>query len=377
VSISEQSFRVNETLKDVSLDLQNNVAYLYTSSLTHLVVNYPQTDFKSSLYFTSDIGMTHYLPINTMYAINTAYPDPVNAFTFTDQTNYKIDFVGVAGRTYATATKYSADSGIYRFVYTGAVQTMVVPVDAVSLDIECVGAAGGSINASLGGNGGRVQVSLDANVGGYSLQGQTIYIFVGGMGTYGLATTDGGGSITGSTQGGYNGGGVVVAGSLTTTAGIGGGGASDIRLVSAALSSRIVVAGGGGAGSSWYGTGSTYVNGGNGGGLVGANGQDYRHAFTHIVQATGGTQSAGGTNTSSSSFNGALGLGGNCTIQNSSGGGGGYYGGAAGGGQTNFGSSGAGGSSYTDPTYIISSPLHTQGYAGAVGNGYIIIKVNR
>ena len=239
------------------------------------------------------------------------------------------------------------------FNYTGNVQTYNVPSGIHKFEIDCVGAAGntGPVSSdSMKGKGGRVRCTL--STGPMS----TLYIYVGGMSTTG--------------GGGWNGGGTGLSSSGYVLPG--GGGASDIRY-STSLESRLVVAGGGGAG--YYYDDSYGAAGGNGGGLTGGNGNKFGGS---VSVATGGSQSSGGTGgrtTSGSTVvgsNGSVGEGGAGTY--APGGGGGYYGG--GGGAANLYNAliatGAGGSSYTDPT-LCTEVVHTQGYENATGNGWITI----
>ena len=263
------------------------------------------------------------------------------------------------------------------FNYTGAVQTYTIPSGCTKLIVDCVGAAGGkgiydtgaaTPSQITGAKGGRVQCTLTVTAG------QTIYLYVGGKGEDAAANS------YGSKAGGWNGGGKGYAlfgqmGSINICmGGSGGGGASDIRIGGTALSNRKVVAGGAGG---CFGQTSTYKYvGGLGGGTTGGTGNAYSGA-TSPRNATGGTQSAGGTGGGAKDIyakNGSLGNGGNCwdgssqsSTDSGSGGGGGYYGGGG-----NGNGAGGGGSSYTDST-LCSSVTHTQGYSSATGNGYIKI----
>ncbi|HTF03501.1 MAG TPA: glycine-rich protein, partial [Bacteroidia bacterium] len=236
-------------------------------------------------------------------------------------------------------------------VYTAGMQTVVIPACVFSIDIDIAGAEGGG-NGSIGapgGLGGRVQATMAVT------PGQTLYIFVGGMGDpVGTA--------------GYNGGGLGAGGSFSTP-GSGGGGASDIRINGTALTDRIIVAGGGGGGTENGGSSA----GGHGGGLIGADGSVGGNPWgcTPMILATGGTQSAGGVGGTSVSCawngtDGTFGVGGNAyPVYRCAGGGGGWYGG----GGAHNGCSGAGGSSYTEPS--MTNVTHIQGYQA--GNGIVII----
>ena len=129
------------------------------------------------------------------------------------------------------------------FSYTGGAQSWIVPACVTSVDIEALGAQGGSGNASGGGLGGKATGSLAV------VPGQVLNIYVSGAGSNG----DG-------AAGGFNGGGTAAC---CTSPGSGGG-ASDIRTGGVALANRAIVAGGGGGGGGWIGGG-----GGGAGGLTG------------------------------------------------------------------------------------------------------------
>jgi len=213
---------------------------------------------------------------------------------------------------------------LYKFDYTGAMQTFTAPT-AGTYTLETWGASGGGVtNQAKGSHKG---------LGGYSkgeivlTAGQSIYIYVGGEGILvsGLS----------GTGGGWNGGGH--GGSTTTGAfGFGGGGGTDIRTTNglwndaASLASRIIVAGGGGGADNsttenigLYDDGS----GGTGGGLSGENAR----SDGSYVLATAGTQTVG-----------TLGKGLDTTASTDTGGGGGGY---RGGLTTNYGNGGGGGGS--------------------------------
>ena len=72
------------------------------------------------------------------------------------------------------------------FTYTGSVQTWIVPPCVTSINVVVAGAKGGG---NTGGNGARITSTLNVT------PGQTLNIYVGGMGT------------CGNNSGGWNGGG--------------------------------------------------------------------------------------------------------------------------------------------------------------------------
>jgi hypothetical protein len=257
--------------------------------------------------------------------------------------------VGVAG---LMISHLQAQLTTQTFNFTGAVQTFVVPPCVDSIAFICRGAEGGG-NSSIGaggGLGGYVQGTIPV------VPGQTLYIYVGGMGSY-VGTP------------GYNGGGLGANGSQANP-GSGGGGASDIRLNGTTLNDRIVVAGGGGGGTENGGN----APGGPGGGLIGGSGINGPNPWgcTPLNAATGGTQSAGGFGGTSVSCawngtDGTFGIGGDAyPVYRTSGGGGGWYGG----GGAHNGCGGGGGSSYTAPT--VTSVIHQQGIHN--GDGVIVLQ---
>ena len=256
-------------------------------------------------------------------------------------------------------TRLKAQTFVQTFSYTGGTQTFVVPSCVSSLSLDVMGASGGTSNPVFcdGGSGGRVTGVLPVTAG------QTLNIYVGGVGTNGSTST--------SALGGFNGGG---NGSYVSASygGGGGGGASDIRIGGTALSNRVVVAGGGGGGAYNYFT-VNYDKGGAGGGLNGEGGYSGGALLGNGYTGSGGTQSSGGSAGNYPSFcsasSGSLGVGGAAgTCGNTGGGGGsGYYGGGGG-----VWAGGGGGSSYTDPS--ITNVVHTQGYR--TGSGIISFTYN-
>ena len=245
------------------------------------------------------------------------------------------------------------------FTSTGADQTWIVPVGVYSIDVKMWGAggAGSRYNAtyiSSGGPGGYVSGSLNVT------PGQVLNLVVGSGGkVYPNAGTSqyGGGGASGVGTG-YNG---------------GGGGRSAIQFF--AGTDVVTVGGGGGAGPQRYDAAGNNAIGLGYGGAGGGNSGGSSSAAYFIGAATGGTQSAGGTNTGSD-YNGGSGsqyLGGTGSTQmiGGGGGGGGYYGGAGGGvGYWNFGANsnaggGGGGSSYV--ANLTGTVVNTQGTISSTG----------
>ncbi len=252
-----------------------------------------------------------------------------------------------------TSTTFSTPGGPYSYV---------VPAGVTRIAVDLVGANGGNPNSSVpygvGGKGGRIKGDLAVT------PGQTLYVYVGGVGgngnpccTYGVA-------------GGVNGGGR----SEFYYTGSGGGG-TDIRTSASGTSytNRLIVAGGGGGAGYGSCCSATLNSGGAGGGATGQAGFFSGGQTNTCYLATGGTQSAGGSagTCGCSAQNGGLGIGGNGgTCYYGAGGGGGYYGGGG-----SYGGGGGGGSSFpASDNGTVINVVHTQGYNSASsGNGSVAI----
>ncbi len=275
------------------------------------------------IYRTVCHGDTIVLPAGNWY-YDSLHSRPVNGNVVRPDTN----------TTYYRSNNMATPGSGVDFAYTGYVQTYTVPAGVDSLTLQVWGAQGGQGGPSnLGGKGGFAEGRLHVT------PGQTLYIYVGGQGQ-GSTTAQ---QLTGLCAGGWNGGGtgnnyMTNSGSSNGVRG-GGGGATDISLQGTAgsttwntnnhLYSRVIVAGGGG-GNLYFSTLSNIYPAGCGGGTTGDNG--YTNA--NAVAGYGGTQTAGGANSSTyanytnASFGaGASGSTGQYTL---SGGGGGWYGGGAG-----------------------------------------------
>lgn len=253
----------------------------------------------------------------------------------------------IAGTSFSQTTTFN---------YTGSMQTYVVPAGVTQVSVDCIAGSGGTSNYGLPdfvpGDGGRVETILTVT------PGSTLNIYVGGEGVAAATSVAGTGAYNGGADGNASG----------TNAGGGGGGASDIRVGGTALTDRVVVAGGGGGAGRNYATGD---NGGNGGDLIGDDGQS-NGSTGDVSCGTAGTQVAGGNGGQWSGYalaaSGTLGNGGLGGAGSSGGGGGGgYYGGGGG-----SWSGGGGGSSYTDAG-LTSSTTHTKGFN--TGDGVISITV--
>lgn len=282
-------------------------------------------------------------------------------------------------------------SQTYTAVYTGSVQTLVLPQAGLYF-IECWGANGGDVTAGPGGGG----------KGGYAkgeyfaaTPGTTLFVFVGGKGF------DGTGSTSAAGAGGWNGGG---GGSAVGRSGGGGGGATDIRLGGLGAGNRIIVAGGGG-GAAYYSISPFVAPGGNGGGLIGesgsvitsggvltpgiggagANGATPGMATVPTGNGTAGGGGGGGSSAGSSfgqpgvggGPGGAAGPSASGSTGSAGGGGGGFAGGAGGVQTSNAGVAGGGGSSYVGGVSNGTTIMYQQpGYVpnpDNSGNGYVRI----
>ncbi len=198
------------------------------------------------------------------------------------------------------------------FTYTGAAQTFTQPAGCTKVTIKAWGAGGGGGYFTMGSPYGDGGGGGGYATGEFSLaSGDTLGVYVGGVGVSGVSGGYNGGGKGGKVDGNWWGG--------------SGGGASDIRYGGSTLAYRILVAGGGGGGGHLEAT----TKGGGGGGLIGGV-----YLMNGVTTATGGTQSSGGTGELPIGNAGTLGIGGSTPtsdgIQFSGGGGGGYYGGGSG-----------------------------------------------
>ena len=204
----------------------------------------------------------------------------------------------------------------YTFDYTGDTQNFEVPCNGY-YKVELWGAqGGGTVSNSRGGYGAYTSGSISLN------KNDNLYLYVGNQ--------------PARTENAFNGGGLA---NNTNYPSDDGGGATDIRYFgnstpsssdlawdsNVGLNSRIMVAAAGGGGTAH----SSYLAiGGAGGGLTGYSGKSSNSSGASYV-ATGGTQTAGGTKDTSSTypgFAGEFGKGGNGEGYNKS-----VYGGGGGG----------------------------------------------
>ena len=286
----------------------------------------------------------------------------------------------------ATANSKTADRAftitvspvVQVFTYTGSSQAFTVPAGVTSFSAYVWG-AGGAGGSSFGGSGGGLGGAggyVSALISNYS-PNQTFGILVGQSNESDNTTT------IRSFGGGGNGGGQV-----TQRIGGAGGGRSEINIGTVGNTpngTRILVAGGGGGGNARYSPeNESIANGGVGGNPSGGNGSGSGTVPTGGSQSAGGNAGSGlkdsGANptTAGTAGIGGMATGGDTAVDTNygagGGGGGGYYGGGGGDGglQYTTAQSGAGGSSYANPSYT-SSITFTSGSgqtAPQTGNTY-------
>ena len=254
----------------------------------------------------------------------------------------------------------------YSFQYTGAIQQFIVPNRVTSIQVNAIGAKGGtSARGQAGGAGANITTTLNVT------PGQVLYIVVGGF--PGQSTTS---------KYGFGGNG----GSGGNYGGAGGGLSGIFTSPSPANANALVIAGGGGGGAG-ISTGSDYTGGNAGNTIIGtsSNGNQpanpafirngsYQHGYAATTSAAGTagepfdsgigirgtngndiTGGNGGSDTGLSGWNGA------------GGGGGGWFGGGGGAGGGSATGGGAGGSTKT------SSGHHSFGTPNTTGDGSVMI----
>jgi hypothetical protein len=229
----------------------------------------------------------------------------------------------------------------------GTEQSFVVPRGVTSVHVTAVGAHGGPGGQSayvLSGPAGPGGVGAVAAADLPVTPGSTLYVLVGGVGTFSL----------GSPAAAFNGGGsggvrpIGLASDRGPFAGGGGGGASDVRTCSTldshcdTLASRSLIAAGGGGGGAGSGSGEFQPAGRGGAAGTGAGGGDGGGTDagpglpTHN-HGMGATPIAGGVGGGGSALSGTRGAGGRGADGTSGvpsgggGGGGGLFGGGGGG----------------------------------------------
>jgi hypothetical protein len=251
----------------------------------------------------------------------------------------------VASATPSTATQTFTNPGVYSWT---------VPAGVTSVDVNAVGAAGGSGEGLAGMDGGEGVSVEDPAVS--VTPGEALTIVVGSPGAWasnsapGPAGLFGGGAGGGTATSGANGG--------------AGGGASSVWQASSTneLAAPLVLAGGGGGGGGTQESGAAEggnaggANGEQGGGLDGGGGGGGG-------QTSGGTGGYAGDGGNAGSDGASLrgGQGASADAAAGGGGGGGYYGGGGGGSEDapNSGADAGGGGSSFDVSGTVSATLST------------------
>ncbi len=264
----------------------------------------------------------------------------------------------------SAALKRPFISNINTFTYTGAIQQFIVPNRVTSIQINAIGAKGGTgLGGMLGGAGANITTTMNVT------PGQILYVVVGGFpgqsatAKYGFA---GNGGVADNTAGN----------------GAAGGGLSGVFSSSSPSNTNAyIVAGGGGGGAGTGGTtgytGGSALNSNTGTAGNGLGGLEYPKFSRYQFGYGASTTSAGAGGYAFDNYPGNNGGdGGNLTggaggtgtgWQGAGGGGGGFYGGGggAGGGSANGG--GGGGSSKS------STGFNTFGTPNTTGDGSVTI----
>ncbi len=254
----------------------------------------------------------------------------------------------------------------YSFQYTGAIQQFIVPNRVTSIQVNAIGARGGTGGrGQAGGAGANITTTLNVT------PGQILYIVVGGFP---------GQSATAKYGFGGNG------GSGTNFGGAGGGLSGVFTLPSPAIANALVIAGGGGGGAG-PATGTDYTGGNAGNTAVGtsSNGNQppnsayikngrYQNGYAATTTTAGIAGEPFDLNPGTSGSNGNGINGGNggsdagVSVWNGAGGGGaGWFGGGGGAGGGAAVGGGAGGATKT------SSGHHSFGTLNTTGDGRVSI----
>lgn len=254
----------------------------------------------------------------------------------------------------------------YSFQYTGAIQQFIVPNRVTSIQVNAIGAKGGTgARGQAGGAGANITTTLNVT------PGQVLFIVVGGFPGQSLVA-----------KYGFGGNG----GSGTNYGGAGGGLSGVFTSSSPANLNALVIAGGGGGGAG-ISTGSDYTGGNAGNTIIGtsSNGNQppnpsfivngryqFGYAATTLaagiagepfdsgtgIRGTNGNDISGGNGGSDTGISGWNGAGG---------GGGGWFGGGGGAGGGSATGGGAGGATKT------SSGNHSFGSPNTTGDGSVTI----
>jgi hypothetical protein len=248
------------------------------------------------------------------------------------------------------------------FAYTGAIQQFVVPNRVTTIQVNAIGAKGGTgARGQVGGAGANITTTLNVT------PGQILYVVVGGFPGQSAAAAYGFGG---------NG------GSGTNYGGAGGGLSGVFSSSSPAIANALVIAGGGGGGSGIL-TGSDYTGGNAGNNTLGTsnNGNEptvsqnayvtngryqYGYAATNSSAGPGGepydvvTGTRGGNG---SDISGGIGgtNGGESGWNGGGGGGAGFYGGGGGAGGGAATGGGAGGATKSTTNLNSYGPMNNSG----------------
>ena len=248
----------------------------------------------------------------------------------------------------------------YSYNYTGVIQKFIVPNKVTSIQVNAIGAKGGTgRNGQIGGAGANITTTLNVT------PGQILYIVVGGFpGQSATAKYGFGGS----------------GGSGTNYGGAGGGLSGVFTSSSPAIANALVIAGGGGGGAGTS-TGSNYTGGNAGNTILGtsSNGNQpsnssyitngrYQNGYAATTAAAGLGGEPFDVTPTTSGGNGNDINGGNAgtdygisTWNGGGGGGAGWYGGGGGAGGGAATGGGAGGATKTSSGFTSFSTMNTTG----------------
>lgn len=248
----------------------------------------------------------------------------------------------------------------YSFQYTGAIQQFVVPNRVTSIQVNAIGAKGGTgARGQAGGAGANITTNLNV------IPGQILYVVVGGF--PGQSTTP---------KYGFGGSG----GSGTNYGGAGGGLSGVFTTSSPAVANALVIAGGGGGGAGSQ-TPANYSGGNAGNTSVGtsSNGNQpinaeyikngkYQHGYAATTSAAGiageaydvapGTLAGNGIDINGGFAGTDIGIG---SWNGGGGGGAGWYGGGGGAGGGAATGGGAGGATKTSSGFTSFGNMNTTG----------------
>lgn len=258
------------------------------------------------------------------------------------------------------AVKKPSVLNAYTFNYTGAIQKFIVPNRVTSIQVNAIGAKGGTgARGQVGGAGANITTTLNVT------PGQVLYIVVGGFP---------GQSATAKYGFGGNG------GSGTNYGGAGGGLSGVFTSLTPANANALVVAGGGGGGAGII-TGSDYTGGNAGNNATGnsSNGNQpvnpgfitngkYQNGYAATTTAAGlagepydsgaGIRGTNGNDIAGGSGGSDVGI---ASWNGAGGGGAGFYGGGGGAGGGSATGGGAGGSTKTSSGHNSFGTMNTTG----------------